>query len=126
MIPRLAFFVALAFGTSLVMADAAKPFVGTWSAEWQYEKQSYEASMVITATGGTWQTAAKRRNNPCFGREVSLQHDVSNDSTLEMTLKFSDVIPDCKDAKVKLQVDANGHVTGQRGNVELTLKREKP
>ncbi len=117
---------SLTFVATLAQADAAKPFIGTWGAEWQTEKQTYEASMVVTATGGTWQTATRRRSNPCFGREVPLQHDVATDTTLEMTLKFSEVIPDCKDAKVKLQVDAGGQVTGRRGNAELTLKREKP
>ena len=126
MVRKILLVMGLALGASLAMADAAKPFIGTWSAKWQTEQQSYEASMVITTAGGTWQTYTRRRSNPCFGREVPRQHDVATDTALEMTLKFSEVIPDCKDARVKLQVDASGQVTGRRGNAELTLKRESP
>ena len=37
-----------------------------------------------------------------------------------MTLKFADVIPDCKNAAVKLQLDDKGAVIGQRGNTSCS------
>ena len=124
MLRNLSLCGAFAIVSSLAMAQAPKAFVGKWDVEWEFEKNSYEATMVVTDSGGTWQTAAKRRSNPCFGREVPLQFDNVTATTLDMTLKFSDVIPDCKNVKVKLQVDANGVVTGQRSNLELKLKRQ--
>jgi hypothetical protein len=124
MIRRLLLLATLAMSTSLCMAEAAKPFVGKWNVEWQTEKQTYEAVMVITETGGTWQTSTRRRSNPCFGREVPIQHDNATPNSLDMTLKFSDIIFDCKNATVKLQLDDKGAVVGRRGNAELQLKRD--
>ena len=109
---------------SLAWADVAKPFLGKWNVEWESDKQSYVAVMEITETGGSWQTATSRRNNPCFGRKVPIQHDSATADRLEMTLKFSEIIPDCRNATVKLQVDDKGVVTGKRSNFELTLKRD--
>lgn len=102
----------------------AKPFIGKWSAEWQTDQQRYEAVMVITETGGTWQTYIRRRSNPCAGREVQMQHDKVSADALEMTLKFEDAIPGCKNARVRLQVDDKGTVTGKRSEHELLLKRD--
>lgn len=115
---------ALAVVSALTWADVAKPFLGRWNVEWESDKQSYVAVMEITETGGSWQTATSRRNNPCFGRKVPIQHDLASADRLEMTLKFSDVIPDCRNATVKLQVDDKGVVTGKRSNYDLTLKRD--
>ena len=115
---------ALAVARALTWADVAKPFLGRWNVEWESDKQSYVAVMEITETGGSWQTATSSRANPCFGRKVPIQHDLARADRLEMTLKFSDVIPDCRNATVKLQVDDQGVVTGTRSNYELTLKRD--
>jgi hypothetical protein len=105
--------LALTLGSSLAMAQsAAKPFVGTWKVEWQTDKQTYGALMEITVTGGSWQTATSSRANPCFGRKVPIQHDGATADSLDMTLKFSDVIPDCKNATVKLKLDDRGPWSG--------------
>ena len=115
--------VALACGTSVALAQAAKPFIGKWSVEWQTDKQTYGAEMEITETGGSWQTATSSRSNPCFGRKVPIQHDSATANSLDMTLKFSEIIPDCKNATVKLQLDDKGTVVGKRSGYELKLKR---
>jgi hypothetical protein len=124
MIRRLLLLAAMAMTTSLCMAQAAKPFVGKWNVEWQTDQHRYEAVMVITESGGTWQTYVRRRSNPCAGREVQLQHDQTTPNSLDMTLKFEDAIPGCKNARVKLQVDDKGTVTGKRSEYELQLKRD--
>ena len=116
-------FLALTLATSLAMAQAAKPFIGKWSVEWQTDKQTYGAELEITETGGSWQTATSSRSNPCFGRKVPIQHDSATANSLDMTLKFSEIIPDCKNATVKLQLDDKGTVVGKRSGYELKLKR---
>lgn len=121
-----------AFGLGLVLAvaapwasaQAAAPFVGKWNVEWQTDQHRYEAVMVITESGGTWQTYIQRRSNPCAGREVPLQHDKVTPTGLDMTLKFDEVLPGCKNVRVRLQADDKGTVTGKRSDHELTLKRD--
>jgi hypothetical protein len=117
-------FLALTLATSLAMAQAAKPFIGKWSVEWQTDRQTYGAEMEITETGGSWQTATSSRANPCFGRKVPIQHDSATANSLDMTLKFSEIIPDCKNATVKLQLDDKGAVVGKRSGYELKMKRD--
>jgi hypothetical protein len=117
--------LALTLASSLAMAQAAaKPFIGTWKVEWQTDKQTYGAVMEITETGGTWQTATSSRANPCFGRKVPIQHDSATVDSLDMTLKFSEVIADCRNATVKLKLDDKGAVVGRRSGYELQMKRE--
>lgn len=114
----------LCSAATLAQAQVAKPFLGKWSVEWQTEQKRYDAVMTVTETGGTWQTYIRRRSNPCAGREVQLQHDKVTADTLEMTLKFEDAIPGCRNARVRLQVDDKGTVTGKRSEHELQLKRD--
>jgi hypothetical protein len=116
--------LALTLATSLAVAQAAKPFIGKWSVEWQTDRQTYGAEMEITETGGSWQTATSSRANPCFGRKVPIQHDSATANSLDMTLKFSEIIPDCKNATVKLQLDDKGAVVGKRSGYELKMKRD--
>ena len=116
--------VLLAVASPLALAQAAAPFIGKWNVAWKTEQQSYEAVMVITENGGTWQAFVQIRSNPCAGREVQLQHDRATPNSLDLTLKFEDAIPGCKNARVRLQVDDKGTVTGKRSGYELQLKRD--
>ncbi|MBX3644159.1 MAG: hypothetical protein KF720_13955 [Rubrivivax sp.] len=124
MLRKLILPLALAVACPLALADAAAPFIGKWNAQWQTDKQSYEAVMEITETGGTWKTATMSRNNACFGRQVPIQHDRATSDSLDMTLKFSDVITGCNNATVKLRLDDKGNVIGTRSGYPLQLKRE--
>ena len=121
---QLALWLLLSTASTLALAQVAKPFLGKWSVEWQTDRQRYDAVMVITESGGTWQTYIRRRSNPCAGREVQMQHDKVTVDTLEMTLKFEDAIPGCRNARVRLKVDDQGTVTGKRSDHELQLKRD--
>lgn len=114
----------LTTAASLTWADAAPPFLGKWNVEWQFEQGTYAAEMEVTPTGGSWQTAFTNRKNPCAGRKVPLQHDVATADRLELTLKFSEVIPGCRNATVKLWLNDKGEVAGKRSSYDLTLKRE--
>ena len=116
--------LAMASVPARAQVQVAKPFIGKWSVEWQTNQHRYDAVMVVTETGGTWQTFIRRRSNPCAGREVQLQHDKVTPDALEMTLKFEDAIPGCRNARVRLQVDDKGTVTGKRSEHELQLKRD--
>jgi hypothetical protein len=117
--------LALALGCSVAFAQSvAKPFLGTWKVEWQTDRQTYTAVMEVTESGGSWQTATSSRANPCFGRKVPMQHDSVTADSLDMTLKFSEIIPDCKNATVKLKVDDKGVVTGRRSGYEMLMKRD--
>jgi hypothetical protein len=116
--------LALVAASPLALAQAAAPFIGKWNVAWKTEQHSYEAVMVITESGGTWQTFIHRRSNPCAGREVQMQHDKTTPNSLDMTLKFEDAIPGCKNARVRLQADDKGTVTGKRSDHELQLKRD--
>lgn len=117
-------WLLLAAASTPAPAQVAQPFIGKWSVAWQTDQQRYEAQMIVTENGGTWQTFIRRRSNPCAGREVQLQHDKVTPDSLEMTLKFEDAIPGCKNVRVRLQVDDKGNVTGKRSDHELELKRD--
>ena len=41
-----------------------------------------------------------------------------------MTLKFSEIIPDCKNATVKLQLDYKGAWSANAAVTELKMKRD--
>jgi hypothetical protein len=117
--------LALSLGCALSAAQTVpKPFLGTWNVEWQADRGSYTAVMEVTESGGSWQTATSSRANPCFGRKVPMQHDRVTADSLDITLKFSDIIPDCKNATVKLKLDGQGAVTGRRSGYDLQMKRE--
>lgn len=117
--------LALALGAALALAQTVpKPFLGNWKVEWQTERQSYSAVMEVTETGGSWQTAATSRANPCWGRKVPMRHDSVTPCSLDITLMFSDVIADCKNATVKLRLDDQGNVSGKRSGFDLQMKRD--
>ena len=117
-------FAALTLAATVAVAQAAKPFIGTWKAEWETDKHEYDAEVVINESGGSWKTFVSRGNNPCAGREVPLQFDNNSERSLSMTLKFSDVIPGCKNVRVKLELDGDGRVIGKRSDYELKLTRK--
>lgn len=121
---RLGLWLLLCGASALSQAQVPAPFLGKWSAEWQTERQSYEAVMEIAETGGTWKTATMSRNNPCFGRQVQIQHDKVTPDSLDMTLKFSELITGCTNATVKLRLDDKGQVVGTRSGFALKLKRD--
>jgi hypothetical protein len=117
--------LALGLGGALAFAQSVPaPFIGKWKVEWQTDRQTWAAEMEVTESGGSWQTATSNRSNPCWGRKVPLQHDRVTADSLDLTLKFSDIIPDCKNATVKLKLDDKGGVTGRRSGIEMQMKRE--
>lgn len=114
----------LASACALAQAPSSSPFYGSWSASWEFEKQSYDAKMVLGAQGGTWQTSTRNRNNPCAGREVPIKVESMTAEEANLTLAFSDVISGCRNVKVVLKATPDGTVSGTRSGNELTLKRQ--
>ena len=90
---------------------------------WEGKKQIYDAKLVLAAQGGTWKTSARQRADPCVGREVPVKVDSITPEEAQLTLAFSEALNGCKDSKVVLKSTAAG-VTGTRGGIELTLKRD--
>jgi len=121
--------VSLVCAAAVLRAQPANPFIGSWQAKFLVSTarglmDERQADLVITPTGGTWQTRVQSRTDPCIGREVPLHIDELTDSRLTGTLRFSSLADFCKDLKLVLQVDASGTVVGRRGNTELSLERK--
>lgn len=116
--------VALAF-TSSLSAQTTDRFDGNWVVTWDGKSALLEAKLEIAQDKGTWQTYSRQKNDPCVGREVPIRVDERTESSLKMTLRFSEVIPGCKDAKVSLVAAQDGSISGVRGNAELKVTRAK-
>ena len=84
-----------------------------------------EAKLSVADAAGTWHTFSREKNNPCVGQEVPIRVLERTDTSLKMTLRFSEVIPGCHDAKVSLAMGIDGIVSGKRGSAELKLARAK-
>jgi hypothetical protein len=114
----------LACTAAFAQAPANSPFYGSWSASWEFEKQSYDAKMTLGAQGGTWQTSTRSRSNPCAGREVPIKVESITAEEAQLTLAFSDVIAGCRNVKVVLKAAPDGTVTGTRSGNALSLQRQ--
>ncbi|QIL70458.1 hypothetical protein G7048_08895 [Diaphorobacter sp. HDW4B] len=115
----------LGAGTSVQAQDAANPFIGKWNVEWQGDKKSQEAELEITASGGTWKTATSKRKDPCVGLAAPVEIASASAEKLEFIIKFSTALQGCKDSStLSLVRDADGKVSGLRGENPLTLTRK--
>ena len=126
-IPALAGALLMGVGgvASVHAQDAANPFIGKWKVEWQGEKRSQEADLEITASGGQWQTMASRKGDPCVGRAAPVEITSASAEKLEFIIKFSTALQGCKDSStLSLAREADGKVSGMRGENPLTLTRK--
>ena len=98
-------------------------FVGDWTVAWPGEKGSREASLVLTESGGKWKILNPIRPNPCIGLEVPVSPESIAPDQVVLTLKFSDVLQGCKNGTITLKHSDSKGVTGNRGDVILTLSR---
>ena len=105
-------------------AQVSAPFLGTWKVTWQYEAKAYEATMTVTESGGSWQTANRRQNNACAGRDVPMKVNSASPTEVQYTLAFTDVLPGCRNVPVVLKAGTDGAVSGTRSQLELTLTRQ--
>ena len=105
-------------------AQITAPFLGSWKANWQTDRKTYDAVMNVTDKGGTWQTYTRDKNNPCAGREVPMKIESSGPSEVQLLLQFSEVIPGCSNPTVTLKAAPDGTVTGMRSKFELTLVKQ--
>jgi len=121
--------LSLACAAALLHAQPANPFVGSWKVKFMLATKTgvldeRSADLVITPTGGTWQTWVQGRSDPCVGKEVPVTVSEVTDSRLTGLVRFSSLGDFCKDLKLVLEKDASGKVSGRRGNTELTLERK--
>ena len=117
----ISFFVG---NSNMAVAQLSAPFLGSWKASWQADSKSYDAVMLVTETGGTWQTYTRNKNNPCAGREVPMKIESTSSTEIKLLLQFSEVIPGCRNATVTLKASPDGTVTGLRSKFELLLVKQ--
>ena len=111
--------------TSVQAQDAANPFIGKWKVEWQGERKLRVADLEITANGGQWKTLASSRGDTCLGLEAPVEITSTTAEKLKFIIKFSTALQGCKDSStVSLVREADGKVSGQRGENPLTLTRK--
>lgn len=103
--------------------DAGNPFIGQWTVTWEGQKKPLQADLEITATGGRWQTASSSRSDPCVGREGAIEGEPKGPDEMTFTVKLSVALTGCKDFRIHLRREADGKITGRRGEAELTLTR---
>lgn len=99
------------------------PFIGKWTASWAGERRSFEASLVIEQSGGTWRTLTRNKLDNCAGREVPISIESTSPEAMTIQLKFSEVLQGCANAKVELKRVDENTLTGTRGTHELKLVR---
>lgn len=111
-------------GSSLAIAQAGPPFVGSWKVSWQGDRRMEQARLVITESGGTWRSARSIRMNACVGRETPIALEPVSTDRLKVRLKFSEVLQGCPDSLITLRSADGQTITGMRGSAELTLERQ--
>lgn len=115
----------LLLATGLTWAQMPAPFVGTWSATWQGKTKAISAKMVLTESGGRWQSFnVASQSDACYGREVPIAVDSATDDAVTLKLKFSEVLAGCSDVTVKLKRGEDGAVSGTRSGAPLTLVKQ--
>ena len=109
---------------SPAIAQSENPFLGKWTATWDNKDgRPLQANLVITETGGTWQTLAQRRLDPCVGKEAPIEIKSVSQQELRFTARHSEVLMGCKDTNVKMHFQPDGTVTGSRGQDEMRFTK---
>lgn len=112
-------------GSLPAFAAGDNPFIGKWTASWENKGgRPLEADVSITESGGTWQTLATRKNDPCVGKEAPIEIKSVSPKELRMSVRHSEVISGCKDTNVKMEMHEDGNVTGKRGSDEMTFVKK--
>ncbi len=119
-----ALVLALLLSNAALAQVVPQAFLGTWSASWQTDRKSYDATMTLTETGGTWHTLTRDRNNSCAGREVPIKVASVTDGELQLVLQFSEALAGCPNATVTLKATPDGIVSGTRSKFELKMARK--
>lgn len=85
------------------------------------------ADLVIDGAGGTWQSRATNRDNPCTGRKFPVSVSAASDDTLAFTIMGSEVLRGCPDTLIELKrADAGtlkGSVKAETGSFDLVVTR---
>ena len=105
-------------------AQDPTPFLGNWQARWESERRPQEARVRITETGGSWQTLASRRHQPCNGKEAPIALEKIGPETAILRLKFSEALAGCQDGVVHLKRITPNRMSGKRGEYEIEFTRE--
>lgn len=107
------------------LAQVPAPFVGTWNVSWQGKSNALSAKMVLTESGGRWQTFnVTSKADFCYGREVVAAVDSASEDAVTLKLKFSEALAGCNDVTVKLKRGEDGAVSGTRSGAPLTMVKQ--
>lgn len=108
------------------LGQSDNPFIGHWNVTWDNKNgQPLQANVEITESGGSWQTLAARRHNPCVGKQAPIEVKSVSTKAMELSIRHSEVLQGCKDTKVRLIRHDDGRVTGQRGaDADLVFTRK--
>ena len=111
------------FACALASAQTPPAFVGTWKVTWQGARP-LEARLVVSESGGTWQTFATSRTDPCVGREVPIAFEEINGDEATVRLKFSEALRVCVDITIRIKKLSEKALAGTRGATVLTITRD--
>ena len=106
-------------------AQTQAQFAGTWAVKWQTNSGRLEESeLVITDNSGSWRTAHHVKKDPCVGQKAPVVFDEIIGSEAKITLKFSEVLQGCTDARIRINKIDDNTMTGTRGKSVLSLERK--
>lgn len=69
----------------------------------------------MRADEGTWRAFSALPNNPCLGKETPVTVSRSAPDQVILTVKYSQVLKDCQDARLVLSLDS-GKLIGKFGD----------
>lgn len=122
--PTILVWVSVLSCISPVLAQSENPFLGKWTVTWENkEGRPLQANVVITETGGTWQTLVRRKLDPCVGTAAPIEVKSVSPKEMRFTARHSEVLTGCKDTNVKLQLQSDGTITGTRGQDEMKFSK---
>ena len=122
--PAILVYLSVLSCVSPAKAQSENPFIGKWTATWENKDgRSLQANVVITEAGGTWQTLAQRKLDPCLGKEAQLEIKSVSPKEMRFTARHSEALMGCKDTNIKMQMQPDGTVTGSRGQDEMRFTK---
>jgi hypothetical protein len=116
--------IVLAASSYAALAQTAIPSAGDWKANWQYLGRPLQAKLVISGSGGTWQSLSSLRTDPCVGREVPMSIESSSVDEITLKLKYSESLRGCADATIVLKRIDDKTYMGKRGDGDLKLSKD--
>ena len=82
-----------------VVAQTDNPFNGSWTISFDGKKTvDLDGTVVVNGTGGTWNTVAQSRKNPCVGRAYPITVQKATADELTFTVNRAVTLASCNDS----------------------------